>query len=288
LWVLAVWLLTGWSGCVEFPDPRGTPQDGGVSAGNAGSAAGGASSGGTGAVAADSGSAGSAGAGGVAGGGGSAGAAITGLIGYWPLDDNGGVTAADLVGSRDGVFVAGEAEWTTDAKFGTALRFLEGSGLTMSDWSGSQFPGAGTISLWLYGDFEVVETKSRGVFDQVDSSRDHIYLRRSNLDDGFPYNLQIAFQTSDASFAFLDSHKLKNKTWAHVAVCWNVATDEGNYYVNGSNLLADLPTKGPNWTPSDQKFLFGHNLTGIIDEIRLYDRMLTINELNTLTAQTSP
>ncbi len=272
----------GAAGGSQVGGSGGIAGGGGAVGGSSGSAAGGSSGSATG------GSSGSAGGGaaGSAGTGGSAGAAPSGLIGYWPLEDKAGTKATDQVGFHDGVLAPSKVTWTSQGKVGSALEFADGEGLVMNTLSGSAFPTAGTLSMWLRADFESPPAKHRNIFDKADATRDHIYLRRSKLDTG-AIDLQAHFQKSDGSWAFLGSHKVKVKTWQHVAVGWDVPAKAGFYYLEGNLETVDF-SKHPNWTPKDQEFRFGRLLIGTIDEIRLYNRMLSLAEIQLVAQLNGP
>jgi hypothetical protein len=197
--------------------------------------------------------------------------------------------AKDLAGSppRDGSFTAGAVAWATDSTFGTVLSFNDGAGVTMPAWNGAAFPLTGTISVWVKVDLETVETKSRGIFDNYSPTRSHLFIRRSNLDAGFPLNLHGAFIASDGDLVAGQNVKIPNKTWKHVAIGWNTVTDTGIYYVDGSFNPMDL-TSNPGWTPADQLFTFGQQLIGSLAEARLYDHVLSYSELQQVAALQNP
>ncbi len=280
------------AGCqAEFPDL--VEVDSGVSGkgggGSAGAGSGGIAGGGGSAGAATGGSggvAGSPGGGGVAGAatGGTGGTEPSGLLGYWPFDDNASNVAKDLAGNppHDGAFALTDANWTSDPMFGTVLTFTDGNGVSMPGWSNTEFPLKGTVSVWVKLNVEMIETKNRGIFDNWNNT-DHLYIRRSNTDTTFPPQTQGGFYS--ASTGLIDSRnwKIQNKTWKHVAIGWDTETDTGFYYADGAYLPADMFSE-PNWTPNQQSFVFGDKLTGQLAEARLYDHPLSQAELEQIAA----
>jgi hypothetical protein len=279
------------AGCqAEFPDlvevDSGASGKGGTGGGSAGAGSGGIAGGGGSAGATTGGSggvAGSPGGGGVAGAatGGAGGTEPSGLLGYWPFDDNTSNVAKDLTGNppHDGAFALTDASWVSDPTFGTVLTFNDGNGVSMPGWSNAEFPLKGTISVWVKLDVEIVETKNRGIFDNWNSGRDHVYIRRSNGETTFPPATQGGFYGVSAGLIDSKNWKIQNKTWKYVAIGWDTENDTGFYYADDAYLPEDM-SKDPNWTPNQQSFVFGDKLTGQLAEARLYDHLLSQAELD--------
>ena len=246
--------------------------------GNGGAAAGGTSGSNTGGTAGSSngGSAGTvqdAASDGAAGGN----AGPSGLVGYWPLDDNGGNVAKDQIGSAHGS-VPAVVTWSNDSVSGASLRFQEGAPLEINDWSGSKFPTKGCVSLWLKPKLQGTVAKNRGILDNWDSTRNHLFIRRSNLDPD-PPSVQAAFSRVGTPYVGAAIDPLKEGSWQFLALSWDIAAGTAFLYLDGKVTVMKLAPDSTTWTPKEQRFHFGDDFIGQIDEIRLYNRYLAQNEV---------
>jgi hypothetical protein len=188
--------------------------------------------------------------------------------------------AEDQIGNRDGGFVEGKISWASDATFETVLEFAEGDGVLMPAWSGGAFPGKGTVSVWVRLQLKSPEleqeTRNRGIFDNWSSSRNQLLIRRPNTDTA-PISLRAGFQSATGTVDSLEV-EVPNETWMHVAIGWNTETNLGVFHVDGKS--SPLESSGePSWTPNEQEFLFGKLLIGRLAHARLYDRLLSHDEL---------
>jgi hypothetical protein len=227
-------------------------------------------------------SSGGAGSGGSAGGGtaaaGAGGRGPDGLVGYWPLDDGTGTIAGDAVGSHDG-FLIGNAAWT-EGWSGGAVAFLGGEDrIEMPALFGAAFPASGTLSLWFRPTFEAVDSASRGIFDNYDTGRSHLFVRRANGETEMV--IQVVMQPAGGDpYVFGVELAVVNGEWNHLVVVWDTDNDFGRATMGGNTQLK--PIDDPNWLPSEQELIFGGSYIGIIDEVRLFDRPLSEDEVAAL------
>jgi hypothetical protein len=203
---------------------------------------------------------------------------IPGLLGHWPFDDGSGSQATDIVAGNHALIPSADITWTTSGVLGGALAFDEPmSGITVTQWDDAAFPQIGTLSVWLKVTVIPNDTSSRNVFDSHNTTRNHLFVRRAN---GSPeIALQCAFQPTGQPYAFVETTPIASGEWQLVAVGWSSA--EGFCYINGTRLT---DTVAPGWAPSEQKFVLGQHLGGVMDDLRLYDHMLSNEELAQLQA----
>ncbi len=237
-------------------------------------AAGASASGGT----SSGGSAGSAGSAGTAG---SAGGPTAGLLGHWPFDEGTGNVAADATSfQRNGTLPTSGVTWTLNGLFGTGLQFTNPEdGVEIADLSGSAFPPVGSFSVWVKGEFSPSEPLSRGIFDNWDNSRNHVFIRR--VDDEPELQLQCAFQPGDNAYVYVDVVPVKPQVWQLVSLGWDVTAQVGYCYVHGTKLSG---TTDKSFSPSEQLFTIGDGFIGVLDDARLYDHLLSDAELAALLA----
>jgi hypothetical protein len=237
---------------------------GGLGAGGSASSSGGPGSGGSA-------------AGGVAAGG-AGGRGPDGLVGYWPLDEGTGTIAGDAVGTHDG-FLIGGAAWT-EGWSGGAVAFAGGlERIEMPTLFGAAFPASGTLSLWFRPTFEMIDTASRGIFDNYDTGRSHLFVRRANGETEMV--IQVVMQPAGGDpYVFGVELAVVNGEWNHLVVVWDTDNDFGRATMGGNVQLK--PIDDPNWLPAEQELILGGSFIGVIDEVRLFDRPLSEDEVAAL------
>jgi hypothetical protein len=200
-----------------------------------------------------------------------------GLIGYWSFDgpDMDGSIAQDRSGQRhNGTLTNGLR--TTAGKIGQALEFHEGTDRVDagSDLISTQ---AITISAWVYA-------RSNGGLGNgriVDNGS--TVLKIPNTD-------RLAF-SSDGMVTEVNSESgsFNLHTWTHVTVI-RTSTGVTNFYLNGvlsgtANQNSGTPVAGVgnvsigNGTPNAR---IDVGWDGLIDDLRIYNRVLTADEINRL------
>ena len=199
-----------------------------------------------------------------------------GLLGYWPFDDGSGSVAKDVTATgRNGVVPSAGVLWTTDAVSGGALSFqAPEDGVKMPGWNAAAFPQVGTITLWLKGEFTTSELGSRGIFDNYDATRSHLFIRRANNNPTM--EIQCALQVPSASYPHAENLPIQPGSWQLVAMGWNALDKSTFCYVHGNRVV---DTYTADWSPSQQEFEVGDNLVGVIDDVRLWDHLLDDKEL---------
>lgn len=279
-------VLVATSCMTDFPDlasdtgASGGQAQGGVAGGTGGSLGGNGGSGGSvgGAVGDASTSGGTGGTAGSTVDSGPDAPLVPGLLGHWPLDDASGNVAVDVIGGNDATLPASNATWTTGVFSGGIAFAAASAGVSAAAWNDTSFPATGTVTLWVKSEIIPNDTSGRGIFDNHDTSLNHVFVRRAN---GSPtIALQCAFQPGADPYAFVKTVPIASDVWQLVAVGWS--SSEGFCYVNGN--MQPGPVL-PGWSPTEQRFTFGANYIGAIDDIRLYDHMLSVSELAKLLAE---
>jgi hypothetical protein len=194
---------------------------------------------------------------------------LPGLMAQWTFEENAGAVSADVTGNGHEAKLANGAAWGP-GRVGRGV-VLDGAGATleMPTLSTTGFPRVGTLSVWLKGNFG--GTVDGWIFDRTDSTRRHWFARKR---DGAL--LQVAFVDGDAGQIGGVQMPATSDLWMHLVVVWG--TQEVVYLDGVEKLKRDL---GP-WVPSGQSFMFGQrtqSFDGTIDEVRLYNRALTAQEV---------
>lgn len=202
---------------------------------------------------------------------------LGGLLAYVPFDG----TAEDVACSNT-VVLGGSPSYVKTQ--GGLLKGLSCKGVGSSDNAAiSNVLGStvGTIALWYY---------ARGPWYNHQTIFDN--LAGANHWESWIYNDgRITFRASELPGAGLITYNLNNlnesNSWYHIAYTWNLAEGQTRLFVNGEQRGT---AAFPEWSwvaPNSTLFLAGGHTSnskgnGIWDEVRVYDRELTKQEIEVL------
>lgn len=208
-----------------------------------------------------------------------------GLVAHWTFDEGSGTIAYDSAGNNDGTIYG--AAWTT-GKLGDALSFdgINDYVQTPNNQSQQISTNQITVSAWIKLNSDVVNTQWRIVCKQ-ETGNCAWGLEISGKGYGSSTGNQILFHDSDGSTTWYNCQSathLNDEQWYHI-----VATDDEGavrIYLNG--LLDTLNNKGAGGIPPQinapitisktnpgSQFFFN----GLIDDVRIYNRALTEQEV---------
>jgi hypothetical protein len=211
-----------------------------------------------------------------------------GLVAWYPLDGNvndasGNGNNGSLVGAP--LFGAG--------KFGTSV-ILNGSTQYVSIPTSSSLavPGSLTISLWMnptdWADSlhqtQQLVAKSNG------GAANNDYELREN---GGSQNLQF-LKTIGGSQQTINSNvvTIPNNQWTHIVVTFNASTFAVNFYLNGAADGGGTFTSGSINTYTQPLTIgtrpTGNSFNGSIDDVRIYNRVLSTTEISQLYQGSQP
>ncbi len=225
----------------------------------------------------------SSGGGGTGAGGGTGGALEPGLLGHWTFDDGDGRRTQDSSGRENHGYFHGDDTpvWVTDGRIGGAVHF-EGKGcVQMPTLDGPLFPQIrGSLSLWIRPAFDDVVIYNRSLLDWRDESRSHLYVQRPQAR---PRDLTISMRENGDKnkYAYTVDYTLSNGRWYHLVVAWDTEMERGFTALDG---VIDEQTFGDGnpWQPADQFFVMGWLLQASVDDVRLFDRYLSPQEVDAL------
>lgn len=203
-------------------------------------------------------------------------------VGWWKFDEGAGIQALDSSGNNNtGNLVNGPA-WSADrlGGVGKALSFdgindlvNAGSGVSLNLTNNL------TISAWIFprtfggGGFGRIVDKTGGAVGYG------LMLDNTNIANGFSFVAAGGGWTSLSNIITLNS-------WQHVAATYNFGTV--NFYVNG--VLRSTRSGVPAISSSSiQSLIIGNRadnlrqFNGIIDDLRIYNKVLSTSEIQTLT-----
>jgi len=199
----------------------------------------------------------------------------TGLVHHWTFDETSGNTAADSAGDSDGTLV----NWTpTEPKWelgrvGGALRFDTNDNYVVAN--PAAMSGSYSVSFWL-------NVKDRSVANpRIFQSRvgNDIYISsNSNRSVGFVSNNATTVGSEPPTF----------NTWEHYALKFNAVSGQGIIYRSGIPVaIGDYVDAASlaDWIVGHSSNPANHNdtLRGALDDLRVYDRLLTDEDVAALS-----
>ncbi len=192
-------------------------------------------------------------------------------VGWWKLDDNAGVIAADSSGSGYSADLNNGPVWRT-AKMGSGLRF-DGTDDYASTSSNSVLDTSGpfTISLWAYP-----LSDGEGGFGALLGKSGNISIYQATND-----SIEVCQEGAScaATVAYSGNNALVNNRWSHIVVTHN-GSGSYNFYSNGT-LTNGVDISGPD-TNTSQPLIFGgsstsspFNYNGLLDDVKIYNYVRT-------------
>jgi hypothetical protein len=201
--------------------------------------------------------------------------APTGLVLALGFEENAGTTTADTSGTGNNGTLS-SATWSTAGRYGNALSFNGTNAMvTVADAASLDLTNAMTFSAWVrpttVSDWRTVILKEAGStlaygLYANDGSRPAGYVRVSGAD-------------RDAR----GTAALAANTWTHLAVTYDGATLR--LFVNGvqagTRAIAGAVAASSNPLRIGGNTIWGEYFSGLIDEVRVYSRVLTAAEITT-------
>ena len=216
-----------------------------------------------------------------------------GPVGHWKLDEGEGTIAADSSGNgNDGILNGTAMFWMPDdGMIGGALSFDgTASAADYVEISTADISlAAGTVAMWgnLLPDPQAPDTRYFFGHTTIPPWNSRIQLYMDNADNVLDLGL------GDSHSRHQDIMSLTTETWYHVALTW----DGANYvvYVNGQekangsytgldtlNPVADIGNDGRSDDVGRTEVF-----NGLLDDVRIYDRALSADEIGQLAAPAS-
>jgi hypothetical protein len=217
---------------------------------------------------------------------GSAWAVEPNLVSHWKFDDGSGTTAYDSAGDNNGTIYG--ATWTTGPIDGALSFDGVGDYVVIAD-DDSLTPSAGlTISAWIYINAVSWSDRTAIVCKYAYWSPDRSYtleLGKGSNPDKSSVCLTVSATTNPFTGKITcGTTQLQAGQWYHV-----VGTFEPNHqeiYINGTEETDDTAAKIADSIANNSEPLYiGYNKTeddyfnGVIDDVRIYDRALSAEEI---------
>jgi hypothetical protein len=204
-------------------------------------------------------------------------ASPVGLVGYWPFDETSGTIAHDASGNANNGTLACNGcsilpNWAAGMRNG-ALNFSGPNDLaSVPDSASLHVTNNFTIAFWL--------KKAAGASNLT-------YLSKGAFNNGFmvatgnpgTYIYINLFSNNVGTARCIDNGVILDQTWEHIAVTYNGTTIQ--FYINGApsvSCSATVPV-GVSSSPLSIGGVNGSSPTGTMDEVRIYNRALSAQEV---------
>ncbi len=188
------------------------------------------------------------------------------LIAHWPLDEAEGTIACDHAGGQDAA-VAGSAIWRSDAGvIGGALAF-DGTTHLTTDFVLNPAEGAFSVLVWIKGG-----SPGQAIVSQVDGVS---WLATDATDGSLMTDLR---GSGRGSCTLCSDTVITDGNWHRVGFTWD-GVNRG-LYVDGTVVAADLQAgelqqgTGGLYIGCDESMTPDTFWTGLVDDIRIYDRVV--------------
>jgi len=202
-----------------------------------------------------------------------------GLLAAYSFSEGAGTTVADVSGHGITGTIVG-ATWT-DGKYGKALSFNGSSYVDLGKPASLNLTGSMSWSAWVYatgnpsGDGTVI----------AKATSSHGWRLKTEPWQG-NHEFAVGVSKSSASLAHRYSKKVRSlNTWYHVAGVYDASARRLKIYINGAlnngTLTGSIPSSqsNPDVNVTIGRRSDGFYFKGIIDELRVYNRVLSLSEI---------
>ncbi|WP_125809101.1 LamG domain-containing protein [Actinoplanes sp. ATCC 53533] len=201
----------------------------------------------------------------------------SGPLAQWSLDGNTRDTA--FLGDRDGTLAGG-----TSYQAGAA-----GMGLRVAAATGGQMTAAATVrtdtsfSVTAWVKLDKVDDKWQGVVRQEGANQCAFCLHYEGSRKRFVFVMPQADSTGAQEYDFVvaPAEPVAGQ-WTHLAGVYDAAAKKVRLYVDG--VPAGSATRDRSWHGAGS-LAVGKGLTGMVDEVRMYDRVLSDTEVRAAVSQ---
>ena len=198
----------------------------------------------------------------------------SGLVGYWKFDEGLGNIVYDSSGYSNHGTIYG-ATWTDNGKFGGALYFGGDDYVLVPSSPSLEITDELTLEAWIKVHYSVDSTilTKRYRFSEVGYGL-HFWDSERVVSFNVGASMYEGLKTREIS--------LELDNWYHIAGTYIESTGEWKIYVNGA-LENSLTRPGELAANNAPIYIGSHNSTsffrGVIDEIRIYNRALSPDEI---------
>ncbi len=198
-----------------------------------------------------------------------------GLVAAYAFNEGTGTSIADASGTGN-VGTAASTTWSTAGKYGNALSFNGTSSLvTVANSASLALTSGATLEAWVRP-----TTVSSAWRDVIYKANDNYYLEATSSNGSRPAGGAIVGSSNLEAYG---TAALTANAWAHLAMTYDGATMR--LYVNGAQVSSTARTgtiaTSTNALTIGGDTIFNQRFSGLIDEVRVYNRALAVAEIQT-------
>jgi hypothetical protein len=207
------------------------------------------------------------------------------LVASLRLDEGTGTTTTDAANGHVGTLQGG-ASWTSSAKIGSAIDFDASNGAVIVPHAPAFALTSLTIAVWVY------KRNLSSYRNLVGKGRDGATARAEWLLETFGDEISFSICTGvDADCAGQYQERrttglnLTTGAWRHLAVTFDTSSNAVQYYVDGALFgTASIPQAIIATTHDIHvgRMIGGEATDGILDDVRIYNRVLDATEIGAL------
>ena len=221
-----------------------------------------------------------------------------GPLAHWKLDDGSGSIAVDSVGGHDGAVTG--ADWVTGTD-GGALDFFSSDDtvdLTSDSELDDVFVGGATVTAWIYP-YGWGESDAGRILDKTSrtsGNRDGWALGMQGDDDALAF---VQGFSGDEGYWITPDDSIRLTEWQHIAVAYDAddTANDPSIYIDGvlQSLNEDESPDGSLRSDASRTLTLGNyanstnrTFDGLIDDVRIYGRLLSDSEIMDLVTPPLP
>jgi hypothetical protein len=198
------------------------------------------------------------------------------LLAYWTFEQTPSAVVEDQTGHGHTLILSG-AQIVPGAGYrGSGLVVADGQTSIADSLADAAFPKSGTFSAWAKYDWPENDIADRGLLDDWDRFRSHVFIRKDPSVAGYQAAMQPASSAGD--YAWVRGAPAQRNVWSHIVMTWDSVNKSAALYANGTLVSSSAYFQYPTTQPTQQKVRIGENFIGTIDEVRIYDRALPAAE----------
>ncbi|MBN1505440.1 MAG: discoidin domain-containing protein [Sedimentisphaerales bacterium] len=219
------------------------------------------------------------------------------LIGWWQLNESGGMAAADSSENGNDATLAGRAAFTSGL-YGNGV-YCDGTEAYVA--IPNILPSTCTLAFWFKPDWDGSDSSDYRLFDASAGDK-YFFISKGAVHD----TMTAAFfgfffeDTADNDFQnvrITAAGNITAGTWYHVAATWQFGGGAAILYLNGTEIsratglgafatLATTPRFG--YATGDGGVASTNGAGAVFDDIKLFDRVLTADEIPALMKGAAP
>lgn len=210
-----------------------------------------------------------------------------GLVLHWKFDEGNGTNTGDTsINKLTGTFIGSSPPTWASPGIGTAALFFNGNSIVSSPASTVIDPNSGDMSFVLW--FKTsAQSQNQIIGGKCSATGVYYVLEVSNGG-----NLTTAVQCEHGSptMASTTGINYADGNWHNAAMVWNGITLKASLYADGKFVAISTGTTSGLLDPGGSfmiggvtNIFSGLSFTGNIDEVSLYNRQLTVNEISSLS-----